>query len=369
MKLTVVMPTYNRSDLLGRALRALLDQTAPAEDYEIVVVDDGSTDPTPEVAREAVKEGEGRIRYFRQENAGPAAARNRGTREAKGEIVLFTGDDCIATRTLVAEHLRVYEEEGDVGVLGHVAWHPELELTPFMAFLDEGVQFGFKHIKDPDHVTAWCFYTANCSVGKHWIEEAGWFDEDFKYAAYEDIELAYRMQRRGLRIVYRPRALTYHHHQTTLKQYLARQRLAGRSAVLFARKHPELKAQLGIQHGALASTAVDFFDAVTAYGYALGVREALRELPVDWDGEIGALFDNEDLAAAGDGWQKEVFLACKGAKLADMVELSRVRRQLREMQEEWDRVTSRRLYRWTEGLAKAVWGALRAIGLSRRAKD
>ncbi len=251
MKLTVVMPTYNRSDLLGRALKALLDQTVPADDYEIVVVDDGSTDHTPEVAAESVEAGGGRIRYFRQDNRGPAAARNLGTREAKGEIILFTGDDCIATRTLVAEHLRVHEEEGDLGVLGHIAWHPELEITPFMAFLEEGVQFGFKHIRNPDDIGPWCFYTANCSVRKHRIEEAGWFDEDFKYAAYEDIELAYRMEKRGLRIVYRPQALTYHHHQTTLKQYLGRQRLAGRSAVLFAQKHPEMKEGLGIHHGAL----------------------------------------------------------------------------------------------------------------------
>lgn len=364
MKLSVVMPTYNRSDLLERSLRALLDQTAPSQDYEIVVVDDGSTDATADVAAQVQAGAGGRLRCLRQRNQGPAAARNLGAREAKGAIILFTGDDCIADRQLVAEHLRVHVQEGDAGVVGHVAWHPELAITPFMAFLDEGVQFGFKHIKDPDHVTAWSFYTANCSIQKHWIEEAGWFDEDFKYAAYEDIELAYRMQKRGLRIVYRPAALTYHHHQTTLKHYLSRQKLAGRSAVLFARKHPELKAMLGIPHGARASTVMKFFEAITEYGYAMGVREALREEPEPAD-DLGVLAENPELMAAADAWQQEVFQGLKGEGLSDAVELVRLRRQLKKIQEEWDLVTSRRLYRWSEAVAKAAWGVLRAVGLRR----
>lgn len=366
MKLTVVMPTYNRSDLLGRAVGALLEQTASADDYEIVVVDDGSTDATPAVAAEVTAQASHRVRYLRQENRGPAAARNLGTREARGEIILYTGDDCLADRRLIETHLRVHETEGDVGVVGHVAWHPELTITPFMAFLEEGVQFGFKHIQDPDQVTAWSFYTANCSVRRHWVEEAGWFDEDFKYAAYEDIELAYRMQKRGLRIVYRPAAITYHYHPTTLRSYLKRQRLAGRSAVLFAKKHPEAKEMLGIHHAALASTAVEFFEAATAYAYALGVREALKEEPAPLEDEPEVLFEDEGLAAAGDAWQHELFHAFRGEKLSDAMELVRLRKQVRELLEEWDRVTSRRLYRWSEALAKAGWSVLRALGVGRR---
>jgi len=365
VKLSVVVPTYNRSDLLGRSLRALLEQSAAPDDYEIVVVDDGSTDITPQIAAEVEAASGGRLRCFRQQNQGPAAARNRGVREARGAIILFTGDDCLADRNLVAEHLRVHAQEGDVGVVGHVAWHPELAITPFMAFLEEGVQFGFKRIKDPDHVTAWCFYTANCSAQKHRMEEAGGFDEDFKHAAYEDIELAYRMQQRGLRIVYRPAALTCHHHQTTIKQYVARQRLAGRSAVLFAQKHPELKGMLGIHHGARTSLAVSFFEAVVAYAYALGVREGLREQAPAPGDELEVLFEDPALEAAGDAWQQEVFQALKGERLRDAVELIRLRRQVQAMREEWDRVTSRRLYRWSEGLAKAAWGVLRGLGVRR----
>lgn len=365
MKLSVVIPTYNRRDLLGRALRGLLDQTAPEAEYEIVVVDDGSTDDTQQVVSE-VRAPACRLRYFRQENEGPAAARNCGVREARGEIILFTGDDCLPDRRLVAEHLRVHREEGDVGVVGHIAWHPELEITPFMAWLEEGVQFGFKHIKDPDRVTAWCFYTSNCSVHRRRIEEAGGFDEDFKHAAFEDIELAYRMQQRGLRIVYRPSALTYHHHQVELSRYLVRQRLSGQSAALFARKHPELKGPLGIRHGARIAMAVDFYQAVTAYAYALGVRDALLGKEPLPDPDLEALFRDSSMATAGDAWQRELFAGLRAENVGDAVELARLRKQVREMQAQWQRVTSRRLYRWSEALAKLGWSLLRAVGLRSR---
>ncbi len=356
MRLTVIIPTYNRSALLGRALRLLLDeQTAAPSDYELVVVDDGSTDGTPEVVK-AVGAPESRLRYFRQENQGPAAARNLGVREAKGKIVLFTGDDCLPDRRLIEEHLRAHDRSGDVGVVGHVAWHPDLELTPLMLFLDQGAQFGFGYINDPDHVSAWSFYTANCSVQRHWIEEVGGFDEDFENAAYEDIELAYRMQQRGLRIIYHRPALTYHHHAPTLEGHLVRQRLCGRSSVIFWRKHPELKEELDIVEAQRPRYALQFFEAVGAYAKALGVREVLRQQILlreqGQEAEGGPAPDPQ-------AWVREAL----GTADPDREELIRLRAELRDMEQEWQRVTSRRLYRWSEAGARAGWSFLRRLGI------
>jgi GT2 family glycosyltransferase len=362
-QLTVIVPTYNRCELLGRALREMLEQTVSAESYEIVVVDDGSTDDTPAVV-EGVRAPEERLRYFRQENKGPAAARNLGVREARGEIVLFTGDDCLPDRRLLEEHLKAHERTGDVGVVGHVSWHPELKITPFMAFLEEGAQFGFKQIADAEDVAPWHFYTANCSVRKHWLEEVGGFDEDFKHAAYEDVEVAYRMQKRGLRIVYRVAARTYHHHETTLDRYLVRQRLSGRAAALFYRKHPELKVDLGIAHSARMTTALKFFEAASEYAYALGVRDELRGEEPPPQAELGAFWQDAEQAEAGRRWVREVF----GEMDPDKDELLKLRAELQRTKQEWERVTSRRLYRWAEGLARAVWSVLRRLGLGRGAR-
>lgn len=364
MKLTVIIPTYNRSVLIGHALRKLLhEQTAPAEDYEIVVADDGSTDETPQVVA-GVGASDSRLRYYRQANKGPAAARNLGVSEARGRIVLFTGDDCIPDRRFVAEHLRAHERSGDIGVVGHVAWHPDLEMTPLMLFLEQGTQFGFSYIKDPEDVTFWSFYTANCSVPRHWIEEAGGFDEDFRHAAYEDIELAYRMCQRGLRIVYRRDALTYHHHAPTLEGHLARTRLCGQASVLFWRKHPELRERLGITEAARASTVITFFEGITRYAHALGVRDALKDEQAAHDGELEGLWRDVKQAEAGRAWIREAF----GSPDPEKGDLIRMRREMHLMKRNWEAVTSRRFYRWSEWLAKTGWRILHGLGIGRRSE-
>lgn len=361
MRLTVVVPTHNRCQLLGRTLRGLLEQSVPPVDYEIVVVDDGSTDAT-RPAVESVGAPEGRLRYFRQENKGPAAARNRGLLEARGEIILFTGDDCIPADDLVEQHLRAHDECGDVGVVGLVTWHPEVEKTPFMAYLETGPQFGFGKIGNPEDVPIWHFYTANCSVRRHWLEQVGGFDEDFKHAAFEDMEAAYRMKGRGLRIVYRPSAKTYHHHPTTFQQHLARQRVTGVSAALLYRKHPELKFELGIAHAARMTTALKFWEAATEYAFALGVREGVTgQKQPEWD-EIEAVSTDPRRAEAGRAWVREVF----GTMDPDKEELIDLRAELARTKKQWERVTSRRLYRWCEGVARLGWSVLHRLGLGRR---
>jgi len=362
VRLSVVIPTRNRRELLGRVLRGLLEeQTAPPRDYEVVVVDDGSSDDTAQVVASSATRA-APLRYCHQESKGPAAARNLGLREAKGQIIVFTGDDCLPDPHLIEEHLRLHRREGDVGVLGHVAWHPDLPLTPLMTFLEEGVQFGFGLIKDPENVAHWSFYTANCSVQRHWIEEAGGFDEEFEYAAYEDIELAYRMQQQGLRIVYRPGALTYHYHPPTLEQHLARQRLCGRAAVLFWRKHPELKDQLGITSAAHRSAALALYHAASGYAYAIGVRDELRAEGLPDGSDLEALGKDPELARAGRAWVREVL----GTDDPTVQELAALRLELRLMRQEWERVTSRRFYRWSEQLARIGWRLLSALGRGRR---
>ena len=362
MRLTVILPTYNRAPLLARTLRGLLDQTAASDTYEVVVVDDGSKDNTAEVVGRIETSARGRLRYLRQGNKGPAAARNLGVRESSGQVVLFTGDDCLPDRRLIEEHLRSHDQDGDVGVVGHVTWHPEMDVTPLMAFLEEGAQFGFRRIEDAENVPAWFFYTANCSVQRHWIEEVGGFDEDFKHAAYEDVELAYRMQAKGLRIVYRPAARTCHLHPTTFEEHLRRQRLCGRSAVLVWRKHPELKEALGIVHSGRLTTALKLYEGASECAFALGVREELRGEGAAAEEEAEGLANDPELAEAGRAWVREIFGPMGPAEW----ELVKLRAEIRELRREWERVTSRRLYRWSEKAARAGWWMLRKLGCGRR---
>jgi len=190
------------------------------------------------------------MKYIYQVHKGPGAARNVGIREAKGDLILMIGDDIIATPKLLEEHLRVHSQkrEENISVLGHIAWSPEIRITPFMEYITGpgGQQFSYDHIKNARDVSYRFFYSSNISVRRKFLVENGLFDEDFPYAAHEDIELGYRLSKKGLRIVYCPAAIAYHLHYVTFDEFCSRQYKVGQSALLFARKHPELADSLGV---------------------------------------------------------------------------------------------------------------------------
>ena len=244
LSLSVIIPTYNRKDILKKCLTAFFNQTYPQNMYEIIVVDDGSTDGTEEMIKTMINDSSYELRYFKQENKGPAAARNVGIRNAKKDLVLFIGDDIITIGTLLEEHVKWHKlhPEENVAILGYVTWSPEIKVTPFMKWLEEsGAQFGYPLIKNPDDVSYNFFYTSNISMKRQFLLKYGLFDEDFPYAAWEDIELAYRLTWKDVRIVYNEKATGYHEHETDQKRFQKRSQLVGQAKAIFHQKHPELK--------------------------------------------------------------------------------------------------------------------------------
>jgi glycosyltransferase involved in cell wall biosynthesis len=267
-ELSVVIPTCNRRRILGEVLDALEAQRE-APPFEIVVVDDGSTDGTFEelevraaarranAAREAPP-----LHLLRQQNRGPAAARNRGVAAAAGAIVAFLGDDTVPEPGWIAAHWQAHAEArrasppasdaspaARLAVLGYTGWHARMRPTPFLRHINEqGPQFGYALIEDRENVPFNFFYTSNLSLPRELLL-AEPFDEGFPDPAWEDIEASYRLFRRGLRLVYRPQARVRHDHPTDFRRFCERQERAGFGAVIFARKHPELAGFLGIGPG------------------------------------------------------------------------------------------------------------------------
>jgi len=251
LSLTVVIPTYNRKDILKKCLNALFNQTFPQSDYEIIVIDDGSTDGTEELVKSLLN-GPCMLRYFKQENKGPASARNVGIKNANGKIVLFIGDDIIATPILLEEHSKWHREHPDhnVAVLGYVTWSPNIKVTIFMKYLEEsGVQFGYSLIEDSVNVSYKFFYTSNISVKRHFLHKYGLFDEEFPYAAWEDIELAYRLKKFSLQIIYNRYAIGYHNHYVDQRSFAKRAELSGRALSILHGKHPELNKRTNFKEG------------------------------------------------------------------------------------------------------------------------
>lgn len=241
--ISVVAPTHRRPDLLGRLLDSLSKQTLGADRYEIVVIDDASKDATPDVL-DAAASRMSNLRWASQEaGRGPAAARNRGVDLATGRIVLFLDDDVEAIPELLAIHLDLHRRAADtsLGVLGRVDWAADLDITPFMRWLDRsGLQFAYDTWLRPGPVDPayGAFYTANLSVHRQLLLDAGGFDERFPYPAYEDMELAWRLSQLGFRMEYRPEARVFHTRAIDLATFKRRMAKVAESAVLLSSVQP-----------------------------------------------------------------------------------------------------------------------------------
>jgi GT2 family glycosyltransferase len=227
---SVVVPTHDRAAVLARCLDALADQGAD----EIVVVDDGSTDDTPDVLAERPW-----VRAVRRyEPGGRSGAKNTGMQAATGDVVLFVDDDAIAQPGLVDRHRRHHGDhpEPHEALLGRVTWSPELEITPHMHWLENGgPMFAFNDIDDPEDVTWRMLYTTNVSLKREFLEP---FDEDLPI--YEDTELGFRLSQRGLRLRHDPDALAYHLRTETPERTERRMEEVGAAAAVLYAKHPEL---------------------------------------------------------------------------------------------------------------------------------
>lgn len=239
--LSVVIPTYRRHELLARTLDRLEAQVlSRSVSFEAIVVDDPNEDDTELVAA-AVGDRPYPVRQLSRLGVGVAAARNRGWRAAGAGLVLFLGDDVLADRRLLGEHLAWHRRhpEDEVGVLGGVRWAREERVTPFMHWLEHGVQFDYHRIVGMD--AGWGrFYTTNVSVKQGALDRVGGFDEAFPFG-YEDLEIAKRMHAQfGFRLLYNHKACVEHLHPTTLRDWCRRMAKVAVAEYHFVAKHPDV---------------------------------------------------------------------------------------------------------------------------------
>ena len=246
MKITVIMPCYNREYDLRRVLEAY-DQQDTGIPFELIAVDDASTDDTYELLTSYRPKHYSLIVERQTTNQGPAAARNLGIALAQAPVSLFVGDDILPTPGFVRQHIEAHNLHTDLttAILGHTTWPPDLTMNTLMAYID-GVgaqQFSYYHLRDGREYDFRHFYTSNVSIKTNFLRSLDhWFDTDFTYAAFEDAELAYRLSKNGLRILYVSAPLAYHYHYHTIWTFSKRQYLAGLMACLLVKKHPQISS-------------------------------------------------------------------------------------------------------------------------------
>ncbi len=243
MDFSVVIPTYNRLDMLLRVLDAL-ERQVDAPPFETIVINDGSKDDTDRVLSQRK-----RIVFRTQPNGGPGRARNHGVSLAQGKLVVFIGDDTVPEPRFLAEHARVHRESNDdplTACLGYTGWPRGERVTAFMDYINDfGLQFGYRLIQHGEVVPFNFFYTSNISIDRRLLADHP-FDTTFPSAAWEDIELAYRLDALGLKIHYNAHAVTRHYHPMNVDTFARRQYTVGKSGAIFYRKHPELGHFLGV---------------------------------------------------------------------------------------------------------------------------
>jgi glycosyltransferase involved in cell wall biosynthesis len=249
MKLSVVIPTHNRAEILKITLQKILEQEGV--DFEVIVVDDGSTDATPEAVKGfgngVETQNFASLRYIQQPASHQGVARNRGVEAATGDIIVFIGDDIFVEPGFLKAHADRHTENLDenVVVLGYSTWDPALPINDYMRFLESsGWQFGYGFLNlgfvqnsEPYKF----FYTSNISLKRNFFEREK-FDENFKVYGWEDVELGYRLwKNHGMKLFYAPEAKAFHHHLLTEADLSKKMRAVGQSAVHFEQLHPEVQ--------------------------------------------------------------------------------------------------------------------------------
>ena len=273
-RFSVIVPTYNRLPILKKCLAAMEAQTLPSNDFEVVVIDDGSSDGTQEALKNY--QPSFRFQYLRQTNSGTGAARRNGVAHASGEYLLLMNDDTICDPDLLEQHLRTHTEYSPErwAVLGNFEYPVaarQRALTqyfcgePFMfpqVSMEAGCPYGYSH-----------FITCNLSVRRDAVVEAGSFDSTYKLS--EDTELGIRLHEMGYRVLYHPDAHAFHDHLPyPARNLIRRARVYGADYFYMFGRHPRVMKEWAMP---VNLTGMDEQNATRVLHYVEAHRHEVEE--------------------------------------------------------------------------------------------
>lgn len=242
---SVVIPTYNRRPILEKCLNALEQQQASPrlQGYEVVVVDDGSTDGTPDWLRDNSHRFP-HVRLVEQAHGGPAEGRNRGVDQARGDVIVFIDSDLVVTSGFLASHAAALER----------TWRQRGDRLCFTY----GAVINTANFADPTSERhklrdlSWAYFaTGNVAIDREVLERSGLFDTGFRLYGWEDLELGERLRQMGVVLVKCPEAVGYHWHPAfrleQIPDLVRVERERARMGLVFYRKHPSRRVRFIIQ--------------------------------------------------------------------------------------------------------------------------
>jgi glycosyltransferase involved in cell wall biosynthesis len=247
--ISVVMPTYNRADLLRDTLQSFAAQTMDVDDYEVVVIDDGSTDDTAGVCKNFSSKM--RVKYFRMGHVGTASVKNLGIFACSGVLILFFDDDDTASEDLLWEHVRAHQShpQEHIAILGYTAWAPSLPVSEVMHYLTDIGQylFSYRNLHDGQLLDFHHFWTGRISCKRKFLARNHVFDQSLD--VYEDVELGYRLSLHGLQILFHRNAVSHMNRPLTYDMFCRRCEGQGTSLWRLSRLHadPVIQEYCGVE--------------------------------------------------------------------------------------------------------------------------
>lgn len=226
---SVIVPAYNAQATIAKVIQSIcaLKFDKP---YEVIVVDDGSTDTTASIIKTF-----DRVKYCYQINAGPASARNHGARIARGEYLAFTDSDCLVHEDWLTELLKCFDDKNIGVVCGSYGIANKESLLARCIH----AEIRFRHTKlMPEFPKAFGGY--NFCARKEVFSAVGGFNETYRYASGEDNELSYKILHAGYRIKFNRQALVDHYHPTDPMRYMSEQSRHGQWRVVMYAQYPSM---------------------------------------------------------------------------------------------------------------------------------
>jgi GT2 family glycosyltransferase len=243
-ELSVVISTLGSYELLTRVLDGYAAQEVDPRRFEVLVVVDRA-DPDRQAVELAIGARPYAVRMLTGTIPGLSANRNTGWRAAAAPVVLFTDNDTVPVKRLVGEHLRWHRNAPapEVVVIGPVRWARELRVTPFMKWLEQGVQFDFGSIRGTE--ASWAHvYGANVSIKRSFLETVGGYDERRLPYGHEDLEWGYRAREHGLKVQFNRRAIVDHWRTMDIKFWKVRAERVAVTERRFCELHPDVEPHL-----------------------------------------------------------------------------------------------------------------------------
>ncbi|HLH29962.1 MAG TPA: glycosyltransferase, partial [Terriglobia bacterium] len=241
LKVSVVIPTWNRAGLVAQTIEKIEHQTLPRDLYEVLVIDNKSTDDTQSVLKQKSRSYPN-LKIFSQSKKGAAATRNVGIQKASGEIILFIDDDIQAEPNLIEAHWNYHQQHSSSSIIGGLITPWANSRNAFLRYLrDRGIFNPYSIACGPMDFSY--YHTGNVSTARSVLLEVGGFNEEFEMYGMEDIELGYRLERHGSRMVHGPDAKAVHEFFPTYPQFIQRCEQAGYSLGKMIELHPELRGR------------------------------------------------------------------------------------------------------------------------------